>query len=190
MSAHPRGKPQAYVDSDGYVYPTKRGGGGTVYALIFGVLCMLIGAFGVMHRLGIPYEEALAPLPTAGVMPSTPPAVRVNLEQQSARQSAPAAPASDYGIATYNADQQARATALQATQEAPGATEATQPDNEAAIEAWLAAPVSTATPLPEPGAPGFAESFSDAPECSPFIGYVAGSDCARFFATQTAEAEE
>lgn len=194
MSIHdakPRGKPMGYVDADGYVYQTK-GGGGTAYALIFGLLCMLIGAFGIMWRLNIPYEEAIAPLPTAGVATKTAPSVRVNLEQP---HSAPASPAYEQAIATYNEEQQERAAAfdLQATQEAPSAAGATPVDNhEAAINAWLAAPVSTATPLPPPGDPGFVASFESPPACSPFIGYI-GQDkvrCDAFFLEQTATAGE
>lgn len=49
--------------------------------------------------------------------------------------------------------------------------------DEAAIEAWLAAPPSTPTPLPEPDEPGFVESFQEAPPCSPFIGYLPGDPC-------------
>jgi hypothetical protein len=184
--SRPRGKPSAYVDSDGYVYQTRQGGG-TAYALIFGLLCMLIGAFGIMWRLNIPYEEAIAPLPTAGVATKTAPSVRVNLEQP---YSAPASPAYEQAITAYNAAQEERAAeyAQEATQEAPSAAGAVPADNhEAAINAWLAAPVSTATPLPEPGAPGFAESFEEAPQCSPFIGYLPGDPCVEILKQQAGE---
>jgi hypothetical protein len=48
--------------------------------------------------------------------------------------------------------------------------------HEATVQAWLDAPPSTATPLPQPGEPGFNESFQDA-GCSPFIGYLPGHSC-------------
>jgi hypothetical protein len=180
--SRPRGKPMGYVDSEGYVYQTKSGGG-TAYALIFGLLCMLIGAFGIMWRLNIPYEEAIAPLPTAGMVQATPPAVRVRL--------APPAAAPDYerDIAAYNAAQQERAAELaqEAPQEGPGRAMEAPVDAEATAQAWLAAPVSTATPLPEPGDAGFVESFEAPPSCSPFIGYLAGDPCIEVLKQQAGE---
>jgi hypothetical protein len=38
------------------------------------------------------------------------------------------------------------------------------PDHEATAQAWVNAPASTAMPLPQPGEPGFAESFQEKPE--------------------------
>jgi hypothetical protein len=64
------------------------------------------------------------------------------------------------------------------------------PDHEATAQAWVNAPASTATPLPQPDEPGFAESFQEGPECNVFIGYVGQkrAQCDAVYATQTAEA--
>lgn len=48
--------------------------------------------------------------------------------------------------------------------------------HEATVQAWLDAPPSTATPLPQPEQPGFSESFQEV-ECSPFVGYLPGHPC-------------
>jgi hypothetical protein len=65
-------------------------------------------------------------------------------------------------------------------------------DKQATVEAWVQAPPSTSTSLPEPGEPGFRQSFQDPPECNPFIGYVGPKRtyCQAIYATQTAEADE
>lgn len=175
----------AYVDDAGYVYDLRKRGGGVLYPLLLGALCLLIGALGIMHRFGIPYEAALAPLPTAGIARSTPPpAARVN------DVSVPAAQPSDYGVSEYNARQERRAAefAQEASQEAPRATEVPSTDNhEAEIDAWLAAPPSTPTPLPAPGEEGFVESFEEAPQCSPFIGYLPNDPCVAILKQQAGE---
>jgi hypothetical protein len=65
-------------------------------------------------------------------------------------------------------------------------------DKQATVEAWVQAPPSTSTSLPEPGEPGFRQSFQDPPECNPFIGYVGPKRtyCEAVYATQTAEADD
>jgi hypothetical protein len=59
--------------------------------------------------------------------------------------------------------------------------------SEAEIQEWLDGPVSTETPLPEPGEPGFAESFAEQPQCSPFVGYLAGDPCVEILKQQAGE---
>jgi hypothetical protein len=201
--AKPRGKPSAYVDGDGYVYQTQRQLGWI--ALIF--ICAgfaLLGALAMMNHFQIPYQALREPLPTAGVATRTPVPAGGLPGNDAQRVSAPA-PAYEQDIATYNEQQEERAAAfdLQATQEAPSAAGAMPVDKEAAIEAWLAAPVSTATPtrgVSEIASDtaavvmdaAFDASFQEAPSCSPFIGYI-GQDKARcdaFFLEQTATAGE
>jgi len=166
--AQPRGKPTAYVAPDGQVYATSRQS--PLWLVLACLAFAVLGGLAVLHRLDAPVGALVVPasLPTANVTTPRP-----------TREAPPVAqePAQDYGIPAYNATQQERvetfATADAQEQQAPPAPTA----DEAAINAWLEAPPSTPTPLPEPGEPGFAESFEDAPQCSPFVGYLAGDPC-------------
>lgn len=182
------------------LYPVERTGQGcagfTLQALFYLVLLGVLAGFlffGV-RSIGLlnAGEISSAPQPTANIdaRPTSAPRPTPPNNPPAASGGDEAPPAYEEAIATYNEQQQATAQAWEATQEAPGATGGEEADNEAAIEAWLAAPVSTATPLPEPGEAGFVASFQDAPACSPFIGYLPGSECARLFLAQTATAGE
>lgn len=189
MTTRPRGKPQAYLDSDGYVYQTGKGGGlaGFITTIATCLLFLILGALGVMNYLHIPYDALTQPLPTAGVPTRTALSPPRDPPQTFGGASAPAeqAPAAVEPTRAWPDDGGAD---LQVAPVAPEPAPAA--DNEAAIEAWLAAPPSTPTPLPEPGQPGFAASFEEAPACSPFVGYV-GPDkvrCDAVFLEQTAVA--
>lgn len=153
--------------------------------IVFGFTAFVFYLVGEYRAMTILENRATLPtaiIPTRTMLPTPPnnPPAAVGGEP------APT-PAYEGAIRVYNEQQEQRATALEAAQEGAGTPNVA---TDAEIDAWLAAPVSTATPLPEPGDAGFAESFEDAPECSPFIGYVAGSECARFFAAETATAGE
>jgi hypothetical protein len=182
MTTRPRGKPHAYLDSDGYVYSTKPASG--MPTIIF--ICIgfaLLGALAMMNRFHIPFEALRQPLPTAAVQDRTPLPAAPTMPappRDTGRSEAPAA-ATDYeeAIKAYNEEQQARAAEF-ATAETPAAS-------EAEINAWLEAPPSTSTPLPEPGQPGFAASFEEAPTCSPFIGYLPGDPCIEILNQQAGE---
>ncbi len=159
---------QQLIDRD--TAPTPRGPGllSSLWTAAVIIACVMIGLLLYERLPG--HGTAAQPLPTANV---TTPAPRPTREAPPVAQE----PAQDYGIPAYNAAQDERATAFGTAdaqeQQAPPAPTA----DEAAINAWLEAPVSTPTPLPEPGAPGFVESFEDAPQCSPFVGYLAGDPC-------------
>lgn len=88
-------------------------------------------------------------------------------QQPAIAQSAPEQPA-----ASYSGDAR---ELVQTPTPQPGIPAASA--SEAEIQEWLDGPVSTETPLPEPGEPGFAESFAEQPQCSPFVGYLAGDPC-------------
>lgn len=142
----------------------------------------LIGAFvlgvfwwGEYRGLTAASAQGGQPMPTAAIptrsAPTSPPPF------SGGQGSSAPPPAPDYGQAAYNAAQEERATTLAAG----------EPATEAEIQEWLSAPVSTPTPLPEPDEPGFAESFQAAPECSPFIGYLAGDPCVEILKQQAGE---
>jgi hypothetical protein len=158
--------------------------------LVFGFTAFVFYLIGEYRAITILSNRAAEQgLPTAGVstrtaLPTPPPFSGLGGDDTS--------PPPDYeqAIATYNEQQAARAAeyAQEATQEAPGATGAPSADNhEAAIEAWLEGPVSTATPLPEPGEAGFVESFEQPAECSPFIGYLPNDPCIEILKQQAGE---
>jgi hypothetical protein len=193
MTTRPRGKPHAFVDSDGNVYSTKRASG--MPTIIF--ICLgfaALGALAMMNRFQIPYSALREPLATAAVIsatqrpvPTAPPPASGAGAFNTAGSGAPRTePAADYeaAIDAYNAQQQERAAAL-AREDAPPAAPPTA--DEAAIAAWLDAPVSTPTPLPEPGEAGFVESFEAAPAWSPFIGYLPGDPCIEILKQQAGE---
>lgn len=149
--------------------------------LVFGFTAFVFYLIGEYRAATI--MENRAPLPTAGVPTRTalPPPRDPPMTFGGASAPAEPAPAAVDPTPAWPDDGGADLQAAPVAPEpAPGVA------SEEAIEAWLSAPPSTPTPLPEPGQPGFAASFEEAPACSPFIGYLAGSECARFFTEQTA----
>jgi hypothetical protein len=158
--------------------------------LVFGFTAFVFYLIGEYRAMTILSNRAAEQgLPTAGV------ATRTALPTPFSGLGGEPVPTSDYeaAIRAYNEQQAARAAeyAQEATQEGPSATEATPADNhEEQINAWLAAPVSTATPtrsVPEVVTNAvFDASFVD-PGCSPFIGYLAGDPCIEVLKQQAGE---
>lgn len=180
----------------------KRAWGLVSSILLFGFTAFMFYLIGEYRAIQILENRMGEAIPTASVQDRTPmPTTPYAPPPASGGGDSP--PAYEEAISTYNEQQEQRATALQATQEGSGqaGAQAAPVDAEATAQAWLAAPVSTPTPTPgiEEAAmnvaavvvdAAFDASFEDAPECSPFIGYLAGSECARLFAAETATAGE
>lgn len=134
----------------------------TLTILVFGgslFVFFLAGQASIVPRAP---ASAVQPLGTAEIVPTR------------RAPAPPDSPAVDRDIAAYNLAQRATAEALQASQEAPTATEA-----PAGYIIITATPEEPPTPMPEPGAPGFDGSFQE-PVCPPAGAYftpLKGSPC-------------
>lgn len=157
----------------------------------------LIGEYRAITILENRMGEVMptASMPTRTMQPTAPYAPPAASGGGSAEQDPPAY---EDAIATYNEQQEQRATALETTQEGSGEAGVAQPDNEAAIQAWLEGEPSTPTMTPgiEQAAmdvaavvvdAAFDATFEEAPACSQFIGYLPGDPCIEILKQQGGE---
>lgn len=123
MTTQPKHRPHARVDAEGYVYDIRPRSGSWLILPLTALAFLVLGVVLATRAWPDTPQAGIAPLPTAGLAP---------------RPTYLPAPTPDAGVLPYNATQEARATAYQATDIAAVVTPAASTPTSDPAQFWTA----------------------------------------------------